>query len=314
MADKNEATNELREKSGMGKKYGSMKVFFMVTVLGALFLFAETVLQLWGRSLCASQGCGLASRLARFGDHSLLLAGLSVLALLGLLSGLNRKRRNGRLDLAINLTLTAVLAAEGFLAGYQIFWLAERCLLCLSVFGIFLVLGLLRLWAGWVEIWAGFAASAAVLLLVGLVLPPPGTALPLDKKMVLFTSADCRHCSEIKEEIARNSLPITPVTVTDYTATLKPLGIDQVPTLFVNGRYEKLILTGKEAIRRYLAACQSSGRAIPSEAGVSALKKETGNKARDGRRGAPLPALDAPTDLFNPAVDEGVCKEEQKCD
>jgi hypothetical protein len=132
--------------------------------------------------------------------------------------------------------------------------------------------------------------------------------------MVLFTSAECRHCAEIREEIAGSNFDITPVFITEYAATLKSLGIDQVSTLFVNGRYEKLFLTGKEAIRRYLTACQSSGKSSPQGADLPVPKR--GAKPSFSARGTaiPLPSLSTPDALFNPATDEGVCKEEQKCD
>ena len=91
------------------------------------------------------------AQLARFGDLSMILVGFVALTFLALLSGLNRKKQSGLLDFAINLALIAALAAEGFFVGYQVFWLTEVCLLCLSVFGIFVSLGLLRLLGGWKE-------------------------------------------------------------------------------------------------------------------------------------------------------------------
>jgi len=298
----------------MQGRHLSTATFFIVSVLGALYLMVEAGLQVFGRSICVSEGCGLVAQLARFGDLSMILVGFIALAFLALLSGLNQRRQSGLLDSAINLALIAALAAEGFIVGYQVFWLAEVCLLCVSVFGIFVSLGLLRLLAGWKEAAAGFAAFAAVLCFVGLVLPPRGTALPTDKKMILFYSPECRHCSEIKEEIDKNKLEITPVLVKEYTATLKNLGVDNVPTLFVNGKYEKLILTGKEAIRRYLAACQSSGKVTPSLADVPASKMESNLKSGNFGSVWSLPPLGGPNTLFNPSTDEGVCKEEQKCD
>ena len=290
-----------------GKNF-STTCFFIVSLLGALYLLVEAGLQVFGRSICVSGGCGLVARLARFGDLSLIGIGLAVLAFLALLSGLNRRRRSGLLDSAINLVLIAALAAEGFLVGYQVFWLTELCLLCLSVFGFLVLLGLLRLLAGWKEAAAGFAALAAVLCLVGLVLPPRGPGLPADKKMILFYSPDCPHCSEIKEAIAKTNLSITPVLVKEYTETLKNLGVDSVPTLFVNGRYEKLILTGKEAIGRYLAACQTSGIAPAAVPGARSSNKGASN--RSGDSGALLPVLPispwgAANQAFNPAGGRG---------
>jgi len=298
----------------MNGRHFSTTYFFILSVLGALYLLVEAGLQVFGRSICVSGGCGLVAQLARFGDLSMILSGFMALAFLALLSGLNRKRQSGLLDFAINLALIAALAAEGFFIGYQVFWLTEVCLLCLSVFGIFVSLALLRLLAGWKEAAAGFAAFALVFCFVGVVLPPRGTALPSDKKMILFYNTECPHCSEIMETIQKNKLEIVPVLVKDYSATLRNLGVDSVPTLFVNGRYEKLLLTGKEAIGRYLAACQSSGASTPSASSVPTSKKESSSKSGDSGSVWPPSPWSAPNVILNPSDDEGVCKEEQKCD
>ncbi len=252
--------------------------------------------------------------MARFGDLSTVLIGFIALGLLALLSGLNLRRQSRLLDSAINLALIAALATEGFFVGYQIFWLPEMCPFCLSVFGLFLILGLLRWMAGWKETAAGFAAFALVLSFVGLVLPPRVTTIPSDKKMILFYSEECRYCSEIKEEINKNKLEITPVLVKDYTPALKSLGINSVPTLLVNGRYEKVILTGKEAIRRYLALCQSSEKPIPSVPNTSTSKKGPSSRSGNSGSGSPLSPPGEINPIFNPPNDEGLCQENQKCD
>jgi hypothetical protein len=298
----------------MNRRQGHTKYFFILSVLGSIYLLLEAGLQVFGRSVCVSEGCGLVAQISRFGDLSTVLIGFMALGLLALLSGLSLRRQSGLLDSAINLALIGALAAEGFFVGYQIFWLPEMCLFCLSVLGLFLTLGLLRWVAGWKETAAGFAAFALVLCFVGLVLPPRGTAIPSDKKMILFYSEECRHCSEIKEEINKNKLEITPMLVKDYTAALKSLGVNSVPTLFVNGRYEKIILTGKEAIRHYLAICQSSEKPIPSVSNPSTSKKGSRTRSGNSGSGSPLSPLGEINPIFNPTNDEGLCKENQKCD
>jgi hypothetical protein len=293
---------------------GHTITFFIVSLLGSLYLLLEAVLQVFGRSVCVSEGCGLVGRITRFGDLSTVLIGFLALGLLSLLSGLTLRGQSGLADSAINLVLITALAAEGFFLGYQIFWLPDLCLFCLSVFAIILTLGLLRLLSNWKAATVGFASLAVVLCFVGLVLPPRGTALPSGKKMILFYSEDCRHCTEIKQEIDHSKFDITPVLVKDYTGTLKNLGVDSVPTLYVNGRNEKLILTGKEAIRRYLAACQSSEKTIPSGSSASASIKKSSSKSGNSVSESTLSPLGATNPIFNPSHDEGLCKEHQNCD
>lgn len=301
-------------ENNVKERYGSQITFLIASLLGSLYLLLEAGLNLLGRSICVSQGCELAGRITRFGDLAMILIGFIALGLLALLSGLNLRRQKGWLDSVINLILIAVLAGEGFFLGYQIFWLPELCLFCLSVLGIFLTLGLLRLFSDWKAAIAGFAAFLAVLFLVGLILPPSGTALPSTPKMILFFSEDCRYCTEIKKEIEKSKLDIKPVLVKDYTASLRNLGVDRVPTLLVNGHYEKLILTGKEAIRRYLAAGQSSEKANPTGSGSPNLKNKTAAESGISKSELPRPPLGISNPFFNNSNDEGLCKEDRKCD
>jgi hypothetical protein len=296
------------------ERSGSRIIFLVVSLLGSFYLLLEAGLHLLGRSICVSQGCELAGRITRLGDLSMILIGFITLGLLALLSGLNLRRPKEWLHSVINLILIAALAAEGFFVGYQIFWLPELCLFCLSVLGIYLSLGLLRLFSDWKAATAGFGAFLAVLFLVGLILPPPGTALPSTPNMILFYSEDCRHCTEIKKEIEKSKLDIRPVLVKDYTASLRNLGVDRVPTLLVNGHYEKLLLTGKEAIRRYLAACQSSEKASTSGSDHPNLKNRPAVESGISKSELPHPPLGVSNPFFKPSNDEGVCKEDQKCD
>jgi hypothetical protein len=300
--------------SSMKGRHDSTTLFFKVSVFGSLYLLVETAFQLLGRSTCVTEGCELVSRLTRFGDLSMVLVGFIALAFLAFWSGLNLRQKRGWIDTVINLALIVALSAEGFFIGYQIFWLPEVCLFCLTVFGLFFILGILRLFGGWKEAAVGFITFAVILGFVGLVLPPRGTALPSDKKMILFFSTDCKYCSEINEEILKNKLDVFPVLVKEYAATLRNLGIDHVPTLLVNGRNEKLLLTGKEAIHRYLAACQSSGKSIPSLPDPSSTKKKTTAERAGSKSVLPSDPLFTPNQMFNPTQDEGVCKEGQKCD
>jgi glutaredoxin len=302
------------EASGMNVRQGRGIYFFIVSTMGALYMLVEAGLQLVGRSVCVSEGCNLAVQLTRFGDFFMVIIGFIALAGLALLSGLNLKRSGAGFDFIINLGLIGTLAAEGFFVGYQLFWLPGICLFCISVFAVIFILGLVRLLAGWKEILFGFAALATVLGIMALVFPPGGNTFPLDKKMILFYSEDCTHCSELKAEIEEKKLEVFLVHVKEYSAALKNLGVDSVPTLFVNGRYEKLLLSGKEGIRRFLETCQPKPNPQLSGSLVPVLKKEGTGESRK-TESVPLPApLFAPNQIFKPSREEEACKQEQKCD
>ncbi len=233
-------------------------LFSGVGGLGALFVLTEAVLQSMGKSICSTEGCHLVARYARYGDVSILVLGMLLFAVLFLLSIKSLKSSDPALDKFIDLILVAALASEGFFTGYQAFRLHAACVFCLVVFGLLLILGLLRLLSGHREILAGFVSLIAVFSLFYLVLPEQQSiALPPDKKMVLFYSEGCTYCAEVLKAIDENKLGVDHVLVKEYTGFLKSMGIESVPTLYVNNGNEKTFLTGKDPILAYLACTQT---------------------------------------------------------
>jgi len=291
----------------MNGRYLSSLLFVIVSGLGSLYLLAESVLQAFGKSICATEGCKVVAQYTRFGDLSMALLGLGMLTLLALFAYRGLKGESPARDRWINFLLVASLAGEGFFVGEQLFRLHALCVFCMSVFGIYVALGVLRLLAGHREMLAGFGALAAVLSLFYLVLPTGGMALPTDAALVLFYSPDCKHCSEVRKELEELKIDAAHVLVKEHAATLKNLGITEVPTLFVNGRYERSFLTGTDAIRRYLATCRPASKAAASSA--PSVKPA----AAPGLPSSIAP-LGGPAALFNPPPDDGLCKEDTKCD
>jgi hypothetical protein len=308
------------QAKNMNKRSLSHRLFLFLSVLGAIYLAAEAVLQSQGRSICAGEGCKVVAQYSRFGDLAFVLAGFVVMALLAGLAAAGMRGERTAGDRTIDAVLIAALAAEGFLAGDQIFWLGTVCTFCISVFAIFVALGILRIAAGHRQVAAGFVALLMLLGLFYVVLPAGGPAVPKDAKLVLFYSTECKHCTEIRKELDESGLEVTHLLSKDYSLTLKGLGIDEVPTLLVNGPYERVFLTGTKAIRGYLASCRTTA---PAEGPAPAAKKSS-REAAPGRRAVTAPAPHDPLNLFpvpgepgsilNPPPDEGLCKEQQKCD
>jgi hypothetical protein len=94
------------------------------------------------------------------------------------------------------------------------------------------------------------------------------------------------------------------------------MGIEHVPTLMVNGPFEKVFLTGTEAIRTYLSSCQPP--AASSSQAVKKAKPALESKQSDPSRPAGqlnllVPPI-GPDQIFNPRPDDGLCKEDVKCD
>jgi glutaredoxin/uncharacterized membrane protein len=292
----------------MNKPKLADKLFSIVSGLGALFVMTEAILQSMGKSICPAEGCRLVARYARYGDVSILLFGILLFAVLFLLSIMSSKSGNPVLNNFINLVLVASLASEGFFTGYQAFRVHAACVFCLIVFGFLFVLGLLRLLSGHREMLAGYASLIAVFGLFYLVLPVQQTVtLPSDKKMVLFTSEGCKYCAEVLKAIDEKKLPVDRVLVKKYTGFLKSMGIEHVPTLYVNNGNEKTFLTGRDAILSYLA-CKQTGAPARTE------KKKHENKST----GFNLEHLGGKTGqtftIVIPSSNKDACQADEKCD
>ena len=294
------------------KQYPFARRFFLVvSILGALYLATEAVLLSFGTSICATEGCKVVAQYARFGDRSFVLAGIVVLVLLAWLSWQNAREESAVRDRVMNVVLVAALTAEGFLVGYQLLWLSTVCIFCISVFCIFATLGALRVLSGHREVLAGFGALLLLLALFIVILPAGGQRLPKNAKLILFYSTECKHCTEIRKELDEGGVEVEHVLIKEYASTLKSLGIEDVPTLLVNGPYEKVFLTGTAAIRKYLASCR------PGSAANSSAPASPAAKSAPASPPGPFNLFSAPGSpgsILNPLPDDGLCKEEQKCD
>jgi len=301
----------------MNGKYLSALLFLAVSALSTLTLLVEAVLQLYGTSICATEGCRVITQFTRFGDLTMVLLGLGTFALITVLAAQELRSASVHSERVINFLLVVSLAGEGFFVGYQLFRLHAVCVLCLGVFGVFVVLGALRILSGQREVISGFGALLAVLSLFYLILPAGGTALPRDAKYILFYSADCKYCSDISKELDEKKIDVRHVEIREYAATLKNLGIEHVPTLMVNGPQERIFLTGTDAIRRHLLACEQTQPA-PQNKQASRTAPRSGKTQATLDQGAgslvPFSPGSGSNLIFSPLPDTGICKEDAKCD
>ncbi len=303
------------------------RAFLVISAVATLFVITEMVLQSIGKSICQTEGCKMVTHYTRFGDVSILLIGLATFALLSLLSFLVIYKDKTQLEWHINVILIVSLAAEGFFAGYQAFRLHSACVFCLIIMTFFMVLALVRLLSGEKELFSGFIAFAGIFSLFYLVLPVGSTARLPDDELVLFYSKECKFCSEVIKEMDANNLKVKHVPVGEYSVFLQAMGIDHVPTLYVNKKNQKIYLTGKEAIDRYLGCSQSPGplKSAGTTMNKQVLPREPGKKKDQKKMETPqdrglddLNRLVSPQgDHFNPLVkpeDPGMCRETEKCD
>ncbi len=300
-----------------GKDRRYRYAFLAASLLGALYLLVEIVLRnLGGEGLCRTEGCKVVAEQARFGELSILLIGVATFALLSGLAFISLRRDRPVVDRLINLILVVSLAAEGFFTGYQAFRIQTACLFCLITLGFFIVLAAIRLFSGERDILAGLLSFAGVFALFWLILPSGGgVPLPQDE-MVLFYSKDCKYCQEVIKEIDCAKLKIRHLPVSEYSGTLKALGIEHVPTLLVNKGTQKILLTGKSEIDKYLfcepgkaAASQAGPASPPTVPREDTLKKEPVPPAGDL-----LMKHGETPGLLGQPQDEGICKEDVKCE
>jgi hypothetical protein len=297
----------------LDRKQFYKKIFLAMSSLAAIFVLTEIVMQSFGKSICQTEGCKVVAQHVRYGDISILLIGLVTFSVLSLLSFLDLYLNKKVAGSFINLVLIVSLACEGFFTGYQAFSIHTPCLFCLIIFALIVVLGIITLLAGEREVIAGFLSLAAVFSMLYLVLPAGVPVdLPAGDRFILFFSKDCKYCAEVIQNLDENKIAVKHLDVTEYSAFLKSMGIDTIPTLMVNDPSQKLFITGKDAILRYVLACTPQ----------PGTKANSGRKTKKGAPSAVLvPGMGAAGDIFNqpfpltaPSVSaEGICKQDEIC-
>jgi hypothetical protein len=292
-------------------------IFLSTAIIGTIFLIIEMIGLSSGKSICQTEGCQLAAQYTRFGTMSILLIGLVTFAALALLSYIALYRNGTRFEGYINLVLVVSLSAEGFFSGYQAFRLHNVCVFCLITFGFFLVLGILRILYGEKAVIAGFLSFAAVFAMFYLVLPADTAVHLPDDELILFYGKDCKYCVEVMKEIKEENIKVLCLPVGEYTGLLKNMGIEHVPTLYVNRKNEKIFLTGKETIDQYLFCKQKEGLEKETRANVeiqSKKKPESRTYTRINEANKLFIPHDTPTNLLIQPDDKGICKETDKCE
>ena len=290
-------------------------IFTGLSAVATLTVLLEIVLQSFGRSICPAEGCKIVSAHARYGELSILLIGLLTFLTLTMLSLYGRKGAMRHRDALINAVLIVSLASEGYFTGYQAFFVHTPCLFCLGILSVIVLLGLIRVVMGeLIVLLSGFCAFGAVFGMLYLVPPPAANiSLPADSRLLLFYSKDCKHCSEVIKELDDKKIAVAHLPVGEYAAYLKGMGIEAVPTLMVNDPYQKVFLTGRDAIDRYLQSCEDRSRVPVAPANMKSMRKKPQPSAA---KSAPAPDLFNPTSLFSapaPSADDGMCREDEIC-
>jgi hypothetical protein len=281
-----------------------------------LFVLSEIIMQLLGKSICFTEGCKIVARLVRFGDISILILGMLMFSTLAVLMKWNLSRSTLVLERVINILIIVSLACEGFFMGYLAFRVEMVCVFCVVIFCLLVTLGVLRLLARHHEVFAGFAALGAIFMLLYLVLPVGVTAkLPVNERLILFYSKDCKYCAEIKAELDAKKITVAQLDAGTYAGLLNSLNIDGVPTLLVNEQSQKLIFVGRDSIKRYLQACTADMNAAAKPLANNKVLKN-GTPAKTVSNALSTDIFNQPNILTQPSGSvpaSGLCKEEEVC-
>ncbi len=143
--------------------------------------------------------------------------------------------------------------------GYQAFRLEVFCAFCLTVFAVFIVLGIIWIAMGNRDIMSGFAGFFAVLIFLYLIQPiaPNGTtgeqgSTLRDSRITLFFDESCASCREIDTMCRELGITVKKLDATHYVSSLDFLDIRQVPALIINDGDHKTIVVGEPKIREYI--------------------------------------------------------------
>jgi len=293
-------------------------VFLIVSGIAVLFLLTEVVMEAFGTSLCSYEGCRTTAQHVRFGEASILFMGLAVFLSMTVMSFLCRSGGRPAIGRLLDFTLVVSLASEGFFMGYLAFRLHVVCLICVTIFGFIVALGVLRLLSGERAVLTGFAALATVFSLQYFVLPVGVPVhLPEGERLILFYSKDCVHCAEVVRELEAHNVKAAHLPATEYAMFLKNLGIEHVPTLMVNDERQKAFFTGKDAIERYLDACAARKRPATKPTNSGTARRVTGKTADQPSVGGAATDLFSASGLLTAGVGtsgaDGMCRDDEIC-
>ncbi len=276
--------------------------------VGLLLTAAQIfIILLWGQPACINTGCKIVEEAVSLSPLYFNLIGLIYFISLFASSILNML--SGRASSAVAMLLLSGLAVEGVLVGYQTFVLQTFCSYCLTIFGILVVINLLQ--------GSRHAASAAGCFLGPFVLMSLLTAdvssknVNLDmgtyavkrcnkpeKELYLIFSKDCPHCQKVLKTLegcTRCQFHFNPIKKIDSlilpdlehmknydprinVATLRILGINQIPVLIDKTNDGLLFIKGDRAIIEYVERSCFPSSALPEPS----LEELLGGQGEEG--------------------------------
>ncbi|WP_025270080.1 hypothetical protein [Hippea sp. KM1] len=225
---------------------GLFRFFNAVAILGVGLEIALRLL--FNYTICHSSGCLLVARHVRFGEIVMLFIGEAFFLILLIVSFVKNEKTKG---LLLDAMLIAALACEGFLVGYQLFWIGDICYFCFGVFITIIILSLIRIQQS-LRITAGFLSFLALLMMLWMVKPNQQLPILPKEDKILIYSSHCPHCMRLIKTLNLSNLKIKMIEASKLSNILKSLNINEVPVLIEREKDGLSITIGDKPIEEKL--------------------------------------------------------------
>lgn len=225
-------------------------IILLLSAVGLILTSSELYLSFQDRSICKSEACVLVHSYDKYGTLNLIgtvfFFFLFVFLVLEIISK-NLKAFSFLKRIRFFVVSMAVLV-EGYLIGFQTWFIKEFCGFCLGVATIIFLIFFCemlyqRLKLPSFLVLCGFAGLFISTALVGVEL----RALSFDNPVVIYKE-DCSHCKEVLDYAQKNEIPIKAYHIKEAYALMSLLRIKEVPTLIYREDGSISILVGKRNI------------------------------------------------------------------
>ena len=173
-------------------------------ILFFLYIAIETVLKLFGSTLCESDGCALADSLLNFDSIYLNFIGLIDASIILIAGWLSYKKRIDKVF--FYLVLFASLAFESIMIGYQFFVSPVMCKFCLGVYSFLIIMTILSSYRRLVAV---IPVIASIWIALSFLAMPKTEAFVIKDGNYLIQSPTCSHCKKVKKYLKENNIEFT---------------------------------------------------------------------------------------------------------
>lgn len=222
-------------------------LIFLLSGVGLLVTSLELYLSFQDRSICKSDACVLVHSYDRYGTLNLI--GVVLFFFLFILVILEMSSKDFKsfsfLRRVRFLAVSMAVLVEGYLVGFQTWFIKEFCGFCLGVATIIFLIFFCEILYQKLKlpsflVFCGFVSLFISTSLVGVELK----ALSFDNPVIIYKE-DCSHCKEVLDYAKKNEIPVRTYHVKEAYSLMSLLRIKEVPTLIYREDKSIAILVGK---------------------------------------------------------------------